>query len=95
MSAQLNAATLHATLAPHEALQAVITPNETLRATLTQGPMMVSSCPDYEGEYIIRPAVHEQEMETENRRMKENLIVQEIPYMEVTNASGSTTVIIG
>ena len=96
---------LQATLVPKESLRAAVSahatleghlkPGESLRGTITQGPMLVSDCPNYEGAYEVRPEVYPQELETAEKRMKQNLLVQEIPYMEVTNASGSITVIIG
>jgi hypothetical protein len=39
--------------------------------------------------------VHAQEFQTKELRMKQNLLVQEIPYLEVSNTSGGTTATIG
>lgn len=86
---------LKATLTPYGSLQALLHSGNGLSATITQGPMMISDCPDYEGDYVIRPAIDAQELETKGKRMKTNLLVQEIPYAEVSNTTGGTTVTIG
>lgn len=82
-------------LTPMNSLQAIVRAAEGLTATITQGPMLTTNCPDYEGPYEIRPAVHAQEFQTKELRMKQNLLVQEIPYLEVSNTSGGTTATIG
>lgn len=82
-------------ITPATGIRATLSTEGAIMATITQGPMIVGSCPDYEGPYEIRPAVHAQELETENLRMKQNLLVKEIPYLEVSNTSGGTTVTIG
>lgn len=86
---------LSAVLVPVLSIRAALKNADALFATITQGPMMVTNCPDYEGEYEIRPAVYAQELETSAKRMKQNLLVQKIPYAEVTNIAGGTTVTIG
>ena len=49
----------------------------------------------YEGEYNITPlAFEQQELETKNKILEDNLIVKEVPYFEVSNIQG-TTVYIG
>ena len=100
MSADLNAginpsARLTATITPAASIQAEVAPGASLRATITQGPMITSGIPNYEGPYEIRPAVQVQELQTAEKRMEFNLLVQEIPYMEVSNTSGGTTATIG
>ena len=49
----------------------------------------------YVGDYAVTPKVTEQTLETENKRMAANLKVEKIPYVEVSNPSGGTTVYIG
>jgi len=50
--------------------------------------------PTWEGPYSIKPKVNEQNFETKNKKMKEDLTVQEIPLQEVVNPQGGTTLII-
>lgn len=102
MSAVLNVSTgavapdqLTAVLTPERSLQATLTPGESLSATISQGPMIIGNCPDYDGPYEIRPAVQPQELLTAEKRMKDNLLILEIPYAEVTNTSGGMTATIG
>lgn len=49
----------------------------------------------YEGDYIIKPAIQEQEMLTKNKIMKENVTIEAIPYYETSNMSGKTVIIGG
>ena len=100
MNAVLNAginpsARLTATISPAGSIQAEVAPGASLRATITQGPMITSGIPNYEGPYEIRPAVQVQELQTAEKRMKDNLLILEIPYAEVTNTSGGMTATIG
>lgn len=50
---------------------------------------------DYTGEYEILPQVTDQTVETNDKRMTDNLKVLAIPYYEVSNASGGNTLNIG
>ena len=47
------------------------------------------------GDYEVTPKVTEQTLEAENKRMAANLKIKKIPYVEVRNPSGGTTVYIG
>lgn len=50
---------------------------------------------EYEGSYDVTPAVAEQILATEQRIMRSNLVIREIPYRRVSNIQGGETVIIG
>lgn len=49
----------------------------------------------YEGSYIVTPSVSKQTLDTANKLMKSDVIIEEIPYAEVGNNSGGKTVTIG
>lgn len=49
----------------------------------------------YHGTYEVVPSAEEQLLATKDKRMLENITVKEIPYAEVTNPVGGTTIIIG
>lgn len=49
----------------------------------------------YEGDYTITPKVEEQKMQTKNKMMKENVIIEQIPFHEFSNETGTTVVIGG
>lgn len=49
----------------------------------------------YKGEYTVIPTTEDQLLRTENKLMKENLLVKEIPTNEVSNQFGGTTFTIG
>ena len=49
----------------------------------------------YEGDYNITPSVEVQKMETKNKIMLDDVTVNAIPYFDVSNTSGGSTVYIG
>jgi hypothetical protein len=49
----------------------------------------------YEGEYEVTPKVTEQTMETKEKVMAENVTILAIPYYDVGNTAGGSTVFIG
>jgi hypothetical protein len=49
----------------------------------------------YEGTYKVTPAVSEQTLDTSNKLMQSDVLVEKIPYAEVKNNSGGKTVTIG
>lgn len=52
--------------------------------------------PAYEGPYIVIPKVYEdQVLDTDFKIMKDDVLVKEIPYDEVSNPAGGETFIIG
>ena len=61
--------------------------------------IIINAAPDgfsvYEGEYKVTPKVTAQTLETENKLMAEDLTVKAIPYFEVSNLAGGSTVTIG
>lgn len=53
---------------------------------------------DYEiwnGNYTVTPAIIDQILDTQGKVMRNNVVVKEIPYSEVSNTSGGSTVRIG
>lgn len=51
--------------------------------------------PWYEGPYIVYPKYEDQELDTENKSMRSDVLVKEIGVARVTNLSGGYTVTIG
>lgn len=49
---------------------------------------------EYEGSYEVTPKLEEQILQTAEKVMTNDLKIKEIPYAEVTNPAGGTTVII-
>lgn len=49
----------------------------------------------YEGSYRVTPAVSSQTLGTAHKLMQADVVVEEIPYAEVTNNSGGKTATIG
>lgn len=51
--------------------------------------------PIYNGEYMITPLAFEQTtLETQGKKLVNNMVIKEIPYYETSNLSGGTTVYI-
>lgn len=50
---------------------------------------------DYEGSYTVIPYTHEQTLPTKKKSMVEDLKIDAINYIEVTNPQGGKTVTIG
>lgn len=55
----------------------------------------VNPAPPYEGEYNVTPKFEAQTLPTAEKLLAKDVIIEEIPYAEVTNNSGGTTVTIG
>ncbi len=52
--------------------------------------------PEYEGPYVVTPILYgAQELDTNNKRMTDNMTVREIPITQTTNLHGGYTVVIG
>ena len=51
--------------------------------------------PEYQGSYEVTPSSKEQTLSTAKKVMREDVKIKEIPYVEVSNASGGITVTIG
>lgn len=51
--------------------------------------------PEYDGAYAVTPAVEGQALPTAQRLMREDLTVRAIPFFDVTNPAGGSTVYIG
>lgn len=57
------------------------------------GPQGGKTYPPYAGPYDIIPlAFIDQQLPTEGRVLKQDLVVQEVPYLETSNNSGGITV---
>lgn len=60
-------------------------------AIIVQGERL----PNYEGSYEITPRVVEQMLETKDKSMVDDVTVNAIPYVEVSNVGGGFTATIG
>lgn len=60
-------------------------------AIIVQGERL----PNYEGSYEITPRVVEQMLETKDKSMVDDVTVNAIPYVEVSNVGGGYTATIG
>lgn len=49
----------------------------------------------YDGNYRVRPSGDEQRLLTSDKLMIDDVVIESIPYYEVSNTSGGTTAIIG
>lgn len=53
------------------------------------------NCDVYEGTYKVIPSVSSQTLDTSNKLMQSDVVVEKIPYAEVSNNSGGKTASIG
>lgn len=51
--------------------------------------------PEYQGVYDVTPKVVEQRMETKDKVMRYDVTIKSIPFFNVSNTSGGSTVYIG
>ena len=51
--------------------------------------------PTYEGPYVVTPDFTDQVLETAEKMMSDDVIVNEIPVAEVTNPAGGLTLTVG
>ena len=78
-----------------------ITPQATLAGRMSSCGTLVGSLylpegyEDYEGSYVITPDVDQQVISTNDRHLTEDIIIQPIPYAEVSNDANGYTVTIG
>ena len=64
--------------------------------TVVDGKWKAASLPFYDGKYEITPSAEsKQTLKTANALMDADVVVEKIPYAEVTNTSNGTTVTIG
>ena len=59
------------------------------------GSVNIHTVEAYEGDYTIVPRVDEQSIPTAEKYMKNDLTVSAIPFFNVSNTSGGSTVYIG
>ena len=55
----------------------------------------LNPAPPYEGEYNVTPSFEVQTLPTAEKLLDKDVIIEEIPYTEVSNNSGGITVTIG
>lgn len=49
----------------------------------------------YEGSYAVTPGIEAQTLETKDKFMLEDVVINEIPFYDVSNTAGGSTVYIG
>ena len=62
---------------------------------LLEGELEVGSggrLPNFDGSYTVTPKTYAQTLVTKNKSMVDDLVIEEIPYSEVSNPSGGNTV---
>ena len=69
--------------------------NKPIRLRVQSAVTVVLDSDPYEGSYEVTPQVEAQVLPTRRKTMKENLTVKSIPFFNVGNASGGSTVYIG
>lgn len=79
-----------------EILPAVTDKDEGKILQVEGGKWTAKDLPTYDGEFIVTPSAdNEQTLQTAGKYAESNITVEKIPYSEVSNTAGGTTVIIG
>lgn len=92
---------LDASIVEKKELIGEITADKTVSAELTcdgiiSGTISVPmNYEAYDGEYKVTPAIHEQTMATSQKVMKDDVTIKKIPYYDVSNQAGGSTIYIG
>lgn len=78
-------------------IPARIVGDEALKASVVGGPIEIvdADFPQYDGDYSLTPRVEAWTVETAGKLMRDDLTVEAIPYFDVSNQSGGSTVYIG
>ena len=63
-----------------------------IELTISEGG---TALPVYDGDYVVVPRKVEQVLETKNKSMRENVTINPINYLEVSNPQGGKTATIG
>lgn len=70
--------------------------DRTLDSDFGEIQVVVVGKPDvYDGEYRVIPKISAQTLDTANKLMQSDVVVEKIPYAEVSNNSGGKTASIG
>lgn len=67
--------------------------NETEVIKVKSKAVAPSSMDIYQGVYNVTPSAYAQELQTANKMLERNVVVNEIPYYETHNANGITVYI--
>lgn len=82
-------------------LRGKITASGGLSAVLSKGVSLIGAMSkpvgyvDYTGEYDVTPKVTEQSLKTKDKHLTDDVTIKAIPYFNVGNNSGGSTVYIG
>lgn len=87
---------LNATISSKGLVQGSIN-SSTILGDITIGTVKIirRDFPNYRGQYVVRPNLSVQVLETKNKSLLRDVVVHEIPYAETSNLSGGYTAIIG
>ena len=73
-----------------EKLEAIITPCGIIKGVISKPTIEHGS--EYTGPYDVKPKVNSQRLKTSGKYMSKDVKINEIPYAEVSNPQGGTTV---
>lgn len=82
-------------ISPINKINGNIISNKKIDGNITYGNGSGETVPIYEGNYEVTPLAFQRTvLNTEGKKMENNVVVKEIPYYETSNLSGGTTVYI-
>lgn len=90
-----NTGEIKGTISGNGAVRGTISTSGGLSGTLSVGSITVNTVADYEGSYDVTPLITSQILQTQNKRMVNDLTIEMIPTREINNAYGGVTFIVG
>ena len=63
--------------------------------TAKNGEWVAADLPKYTGSYTVTPSVSESSVHTAQKYMEDDITIKAIPYYDVSNTAGGSTVYIG
>lgn len=82
-------------ISPAEVLIGQLIEQKNIQGIVAIGNRVEVEHDEYDGSYIVIPQIDKQILDTSNKVMRTDLVIEQIPYAEVTNLANGTTVTIG
>lgn len=91
----LNLQSIQGSITPKRIIQGSLQRRATIRGNVVRPTILTGDVEVYSGSYVVTPKVDSQMLNTANKFLQNNVDIHGIPYYEVSNTSGGSTVYIG
>lgn len=86
---------INASISGKRELTGSINRNETVSGNVNVGQVYTQNVDEYTGDYDVTPKAIAQVLETKQKLMTDDVRIRKIPFHEVSNPHGGTTITIG